>query len=167
MTQGPVPTQDPLAQLRDIHLPTEVSAWPPAPSWWLLALVVLLVIGSASLWWWRRHRANAWRREALSALQATQLRWQNGGDAAACLQAMNALMKRVALRQFPNYAVAELSGDAWDAFLDRQWRKPPEEGFTALGVASLSYQPAPAGDAVDNYISLARRWLCQLEAKPC
>ena len=30
-----------LAQLADIHLPAEVSYWPPAPGWWVLALLLL------------------------------------------------------------------------------------------------------------------------------
>ncbi|MEC7549612.1 MAG: DUF4381 domain-containing protein, partial [Pseudomonadota bacterium] len=34
-----------LAQLADIHLPAEISFWPPAFGWWILALL-LLVAGS-------------------------------------------------------------------------------------------------------------------------
>ncbi len=35
---------DPLAQLRDIHLPDPISWWPPAPGWWVLAVVVLALL---------------------------------------------------------------------------------------------------------------------------
>ncbi|MDD9890866.1 MAG: DUF4381 domain-containing protein, partial [Gammaproteobacteria bacterium] len=31
-----------LAQLADIHLPGEISYWPPAPGWWVLAALLLL-----------------------------------------------------------------------------------------------------------------------------
>ena len=34
-----------LAQLADIHLPAEISFWPPAFGWWILALL-LLIAGS-------------------------------------------------------------------------------------------------------------------------
>jgi hypothetical protein len=33
---------DPLAQLRDIHLPEAVSWWPLAIGWWLVAIVCIL-----------------------------------------------------------------------------------------------------------------------------
>ena len=46
--------QDPLAQLRDIHLPDTGGFWPPAPGWWLLALLSLTALALAVLWW-RRH----------------------------------------------------------------------------------------------------------------
>ena len=30
-----------LEQLADIHLPTEISYWPPAPGWWILSILVV------------------------------------------------------------------------------------------------------------------------------
>ncbi|MEM0953009.1 MAG: DUF4381 domain-containing protein [Pseudomonadota bacterium] len=159
--------QDPLAQLRDIHLPESVSAWPPGPGWWVLALLLLLLIAAITLWLWRRHRSNAWRREALAALDAAFQEWQSEGDSAQFLQASQVVLKRAALRQFPNYDVARLSGTDWDAFLDRQWRKPPETGFASLGLAECSYQSQPELAEPAQYSDLCRRWLKQLAAIPC
>ena len=31
-----------LEQLADIHLPVEISYWPPAPGWWILAVMLLV-----------------------------------------------------------------------------------------------------------------------------
>ena len=31
-----------LAQLADIHLPAEVSFWPPAPGWWILTALLFI-----------------------------------------------------------------------------------------------------------------------------
>ena len=49
---------DPLAQLRDIHLPDTVSDWPPGPGWWVLALVLLLFGAALVIWAVRRYRKN-------------------------------------------------------------------------------------------------------------
>ena len=59
---------DPLAQLRDIHLPEAISFWPPAPGWWLLALVSIIFLALIALLWLRRKRARIYRQEALQEL---------------------------------------------------------------------------------------------------
>ena len=64
---------DPLAQLRDIHLPAAVSAWPLAPGWWML---ILLAIASLSYLAWhvlQRHRVKLYRRQALEKVQQLEL----------------------------------------------------------------------------------------------
>jgi len=33
--------ENPLVNLKDIHLPPPVSFWPPAPGWWILALLMI------------------------------------------------------------------------------------------------------------------------------
>ena len=158
---------DPLAQLRDIHLPDSISAWPPGPGWWLLAAGTLLALAALVIWLWRRHRANAWRREALAALETAHREWQADGDTAVFLHRVNAVLKRAALRQFPNYDVARLSGAQWEAFLDRQWRKRPVADFATLSFAERAYSPAPGELDIDALATLGRRWLTQLETEPC
>ncbi len=158
---------DPLAQLRDIHLPEPVSAWPPGPGWWLGAILLLAMLALLGTWLWRRRRDNAWRREACFTLNTAYQSWQGDGDSGRFLQQVNAVLKRAALRQFPNYEVARLSGSDFEAFLDRQWRKPPEEGFRALGFAEHAYRPAPGQLDIDAVHNLGQRWLSQLETKPC
>ena len=59
---------DPLAQLRDIHLPPPISWWPLAPGWWILIFAGTF----ASIWLTKtlvqRYRSNLYRRQALKKL---------------------------------------------------------------------------------------------------
>jgi len=59
---------DPLAQLRDIHIPDSVSWWPPAPGWW--GLVVIIFVAMVLVWLWRRRRRQrSCQRAALCHLE--------------------------------------------------------------------------------------------------
>ncbi|MEZ5597107.1 MAG: DUF4381 domain-containing protein [Pseudomonadales bacterium] len=110
---------DPLAQLRDIHLPADPGWWPPAPGWWLLAallLISLTVIGRALL---KRHRAGRPHREALAVIDAALAAHARGGmPAADCINTCNAVLKRLWVHVDGNPSVAALSGDAWLQYLD-------------------------------------------------
>ena len=59
---------DPLAQLRDIHLPEPILWWPLAPGWWVLIVLCL----AFAIWFIskavQRWRANLYRRQALQKL---------------------------------------------------------------------------------------------------
>ncbi len=71
---------DPLAQLRDIHLPPPISWWPLAPGWWLVILV-----GTFSCIWFtktliQRYHSNLYRRQALKKLSRIILNSQESNS---------------------------------------------------------------------------------------
>jgi hypothetical protein len=118
------PAADPLAQLRDIHLPAPVAWWPPAPGWWLLAGATLLLIGTVGYFLLRRYKRRRYRRLAQRAANTIYAQWQQQGDNLAFVQALNQLLKQTALVAFPGAPIAALSGTAWLQFLDSRLATP-------------------------------------------
>jgi len=118
---GAMPTavnEDPLAQLRDIHLPQTVADWPPALGWWLLAGLVLFGLFWAISALYRRYKSNAYRRIAQRELTTIAAEYTKDEDARRALIALQILMKRVAITAFNRAEVAALTGLAWTQFLD-------------------------------------------------
>ena len=109
---------DPLAALRDIHLPPAVDAWPPAPGWWLLGLAVTALLVTGVVLLVRHWRAERYRRIALAELHTLQASWQEHQDDLAFVAGISLLLKRVALSVWPRADVAGLTGEAWVMFLD-------------------------------------------------
>lgn len=135
---APAPTAlDPLAQLRDIHLPPPIGWWPPAPGWWLLASAVLLAISVATYFIVRRRRQRRYRHVALRQLETIHAQWQQHGDQRVFLQNVNQLLKQVALAVFPAQQVAALSGDAWLRFLDSSVPQPQFDRIETRVLADL------------------------------
>ena len=110
-------TPDPLAQLRNIHLPEPVSWWPPAPGWWLVALVTaaLLVVGGRALL--KYIRENRYRKVALAELRRLQEQRQRYTHR-DLLERLAALLRRVAIQGCGRQQVASLAGERWLRFLD-------------------------------------------------
>jgi len=129
-----------LSNLRDIIVPPDVSFWPPALGWWLVGAACAVAVGFAAAAVVRHWRRNAYRREALHALQTA--------DASD----ISAILKRAALAAFPRERVASLNGAAWLAFLDRTG------GTSFAGTALLALTYGGAGDR-DAVIAQARRWI--------
>ncbi len=107
--------QDNLPELRDIHLPEGVSAWPPAYGWW----VILAAVCASFLLWrlWLFILSKSKKRYALSLLG----RINNHNVVAAALQ-VSEILRRICVYKYRDAAV--LWGADWIAFLNARSKRP-------------------------------------------
>lgn len=151
---------DPLAQLRDIHLPQAVGFWPLAWGWWVL--LILLVLGVlAIILLYRRHRQrNRYRAAALNALQQAKAEVQQDQQIATYLQQLSIILRRAALSGCHQVYQPNLNGEAWLRWLDDQCPETRQGFSQGVGRALLTgpYEPAPQAD-VEALHQLASLWL--------
>jgi hypothetical protein len=164
-TLNPTPpaAADPLAGLRDWHLPGAISWWPPAPGWWLVAGLVLVTLLFMLVRWRRRRRQAAAARAALNELRTLRVQLGPALDGPAFAAAVSVLLRRLALARFPRERVAGLSGASWLAFLDATGGG---EGFTrgaGLVLGELPYRDPDAKPVSTQDLTaladLAERWI--------
>lgn len=153
------PPVDPLAELRDIHLPPEVSFWPPAPGWWIVAgLVVLAMLGLAYLEWRRRQTLSYRAVKALEAIGNDHARYP---DSRAVAAEAAVLIRRVVLSRPGRGDAAALTGEAWQGYLAKGKAGVPADISAFLAKAPYLPPQAPASAAVDRTALVAslRRWI--------
>ncbi len=140
---------DPLAGLRDIHMPTEIGYWPLAPGWWLLMFSTMVVM-ALLFWGVRRYRLNAYRRHGIKQLaqiyhqylaatltvaDTTTVTVTDAVIRAAAgreyLQQVNRLLKQIYITQRQVTRVAGLSSQRWLDELQRVAPKASLESFSA------------------------------------
>ncbi|NQX88014.1 MAG: DUF4381 domain-containing protein [Halioglobus sp.] len=121
--------QDPLAALHPLREPLAIGWWPPAAGWWVLLLLTLSILAVIGHLLWRRYQRNAYRRHALRQLDALRSLHVHSGDDRHYVEALNALLKSVALRAYPAAQIASRHGEPWRTFLNAHL--PLAEQFTA------------------------------------
>lgn len=155
--------EDPLAALRDIHLPEPVSWWPLAPGWWGLIGALLAIAGVVI--WLRRRRSKLRLRDA-ALHELTLLTARCADDQAAFIQALSALIRRCAVARFSSQEAAGLIGESWLAFLDRHGGN---SDFTQGPGRALLTGPYSVEAHIDPaaLTEVTRRWICQaMQLKP-
>jgi hypothetical protein len=162
MAQAPFPSgpnqADPLSQLRDIHLPAPVEAWPPAPGWWALGIIAAILAIAGIAWlvrWWMKNR---YRREGLKQLEALRAKHEADRNDAVYLAGYSELLKRVALTHFPRNKVASLTGEAWVQFLDRAANTDEFRMGPGQALINGNYAPDPEVD-VEALHRLGTFWI--------
>ena len=111
--------ENPLVNLKDIHLPPPVSLWPPAPGWWILALLLISTLFIGGVWLYRKYKKRKPRTEALRILKDLEILYRNSHDEVVSLRNLSNLLRRTALTFYDNDSVASLQGSSWLEFLDK------------------------------------------------
>lgn len=140
--------------LADIHLPPAVPAFPWAPGWWLL-LVTAVVATAAVIWLWRKRRQRlAYRRDAVAELQG-----MTAYDDHHLAQALNQLLRRVALQCHPQQQVAGLTGEQWWQFLTDPDQPGALPSSSAQRLLESAYNPQAELSNRQQLIKDVERWI--------
>lgn len=113
------PTENPLDQLKDIHLPDQVDQFPSAPGWWLLLAIILMAVGYFIYRRVQYQKAIRLLKPANAELSELKALSPDVLDARS-IATLSALLKRICLVYFPQLEVASLSGQNWLKFLNQQ-----------------------------------------------
>lgn len=146
---------DLLAGLEDIRIPEPVSYMPQTIGWVVLAGLIVTVC-SLALWALQRHRAaNAYRRQALRALDQLER-----ASAEVRVTRTAAILRGTALVAFPRGEVASLTGEDWSDFLNKTGRAVFErDGDHVLLMSVYSEKPDIASRDAELFVSNAKLWI--------
>jgi len=173
---------DPLAGLRDIHLPAAVSWWPPALGWWLLAATILMLIVALLFYWrWRNNKAGKTivfsTHDSINAalLELTRLEHQcaeKHEHTRRMVAEASQLLRRCAMQLSSHNglensdhkpdAVAGLTGSAWLDWLDARWSRSDFNQSAGRLLLEAPYRnTSPSHTEIDELLSIMRAWLEQ------
>ena len=150
--------ENPLANLKDIHLPPPVSLWPPAPGWWILAVLLILFFFISAVWIFRQHKKRKPKTEALRILKDLQILYQSSKDEVVSLRNLSNLLRRTALTFYDNNEVASLQGSSWLEFLDKtgKTKEFTKGAGKVLGNEVFQQKVNPDMDAL---FPLVKKWI--------
>jgi len=151
--------QSGLEQLRDIHLPAAIDAWPPAIGWWLLPIFIVTLLAALIYSVILYRKKTAAKRQAIALLEHNFARFKNTHNPMEFLAQCNQILKRYCLHKHPQ--ATHLSAQSWADFLNQQTNKPlfSTELQHALGQglyqAQCDYQPNELYQACKQWIKSA------------
>lgn len=146
--------------LRDIHLPDQVSSWPLPLGWWVILGGVLIAI-TITLLFRYLYRRRQLRRVVMCQFYRVKSGYRSHGDQTELVQQLSLLIRRTLLSVYPREQVASLSGSKW---LERLDRELSGDGFTrgeGRVLISGPYAPRQEFDA-EQLLSLSETLLKRL-----
>jgi hypothetical protein len=147
---------EPLAQLKDIHLPEQIHNYPIALGWWLLLAMLIITVIFTAIKWQKRRQLYQAQKQALSQLKKTD----NSDEIVT-------LLKWAALHYFPRHEVASLHSQQLQQFLQKKLTGKYQEKFQTLCGQQLSdkYQTtehlSANSDTNSDLKQAAQLWLNQ------
>ncbi len=142
-----------LPELRDIHLPEGVSAFPPAYGWWVLLVSVVLAFMLYELI--RFFLQKSKKRFALRLLD--QAGPEYGVESA---RRMSELLRRVCVYKYPE--ASALYGKEWVVFLNRRSKTELDDKLAKFLLDAPYIAPATtvySSEDVENLRKFCRSWI--------
>lgn len=125
---------DPLAQLKDIHLPEQIHNYPIAPGWWILLFIITTTIIYFFVKWLKAYRFAKAKRQAIKLLAEIDDAEENQNN-----DIMN-LLKWAALQYFPRVQVAPLFGQQLQHFLTESLPEKFQTNFAELSQSAFEHR---------------------------
>lgn len=156
-------TETALKTLKDISIPETVAWLPQTWGWAAVAGLLALLMISVAVLWFRRHRANAYRREALALLFDIDDKMSDPVRRHDGVHDLTELLKRVALATWPRKDVASMHGLPWVRFIGNNGDRGSETALSRL-LDDFEYRDVETLDKMssnvgDDMILSARKWI--------
>jgi len=111
------PAGSQLLALRDIHLPSPISWWPPAPGWWLLLSVLISIL--VIFFIIRKIRSGRRLKRATNdAFDSIRQQYAHSHNKIRLVKELSILLRRASISFYPRKDTAGLTGKDWLHFLD-------------------------------------------------
>lgn len=116
---------NPLAQLRDIHLPEPVSWWPLAPGWWLLIVAMFILLVWLGIKWRQRQQFRKAFIRCRQEINAIAEAYQKNPDNRQLIAQYSQLMRRVLMLRLGRDKVASVTGEELISLLEEHGLAKP------------------------------------------
>lgn len=143
---------DPLAQLKDIHLPEQINNYPTAYGWWLLTALIIMICIWVIKTLIKKRQLEKTKKLAIKQISNNEL------ESSEILS----VMKWAAMRYFPRQKVANLFGEKLFTFYLERLPKKYHNVFSNVIETALTEQYKVSHSSSNNEIKEATLlWLTQ------
>ena len=147
---------NPLDQLKDIHLPSEINWWPLAIGWWLAACLVLVLLVLLVVLFKKHRKKKQHLQRGLAPFD--QLANNESLSSQDWLNELSILLRRIAINVHGRNDAAGLVGGDWLSYLDRSGSTNEFSQGVGKVLAEQPYQTDVDYDR-ESITKLARVWV--------
>ena len=142
--------------LKDIHLPEQISNYPVAYGWWILAALIIFILVMAILKINKVKKINYIKKQALAQLKNNE---------EMNISETISLLKWAAMHYFPRVDIAKIFGVSLQSFLANKLPLKHQQTFTELSEEAFLNQyktaesPQDLSISAKNVTEAAKLWL--------
>ena len=111
--------QQALKDLKEIHQPDAISAWPPAPGWWFL-LIMLPLMFLLIRYFFKKRNTPKYKKLAFQELANIVVNYETQRNPHKTAGEIALLIRKALVTKYGNEKIASMIGVEWLAYLDKE-----------------------------------------------